>query len=110
MTLAVFAAIISACSVATYQERLDYLRTVASRGAETHALIQSQEAPITPERCADAYEAINDSSTAPSDMAGGGQSPVWRSQIKAFFVDSCVSGKPRSAVASDVPAPPTPNS
>lgn len=84
---------LAACTKsASYDERMEYLRTVAQRGADTHALIKSQEATIDKERCERAYEGLNDNDVPAVLNADNREG--WLTQIKEFFVDSCISGKP----------------
>lgn len=83
------------CSDSTYEERLTFLHKVAERGVDTYKLLYSQEAKIDKERCERAFNGSGADGDAPSDMATGGRTPQWQGQIKEFFVDSCVSGKPK---------------
>lgn len=90
---------LAACtSAASFEERMDYLRQVANQGAETHDLLAAQEAPrIDKERCERAFAGVVRTEDFPSDLNGGGQTKEWVAQIREFFVDSCVSGKPKPA-------------
>jgi hypothetical protein len=72
-----------------------YLEKVANEGVQTHKLIVSEGSVTTVKRCTDAYGGLQDYS-APSDMWAGGESQDWQDQIKAFFVQSCVSGLPKA--------------
>jgi hypothetical protein len=96
---------------ASYEERMDYLRTLAKRGAETHALLKSQDAKIDRKRCEGAYQGLSDGGDMPSDRDNGGISAEWSKQMELFFVDSCVSGKPKpvpgDATRTPSPRPPT---
>jgi hypothetical protein len=87
--------LVSGCSPAPYEERMNYLRKVAQQGAETHQLLASQEAKIDMERCKAAYGGLKDLGNRPADLGGGSLSNEWTTQIEQFFVDSCVSGKPK---------------
>lgn len=89
---------------ASYDEKRDYLREVAVRGAETHALIAASEGKPDEERCKAAKAGLIDD--VPDDMNGGGESETWLKQVEAFFVDSCVSGKPKELPPLGPPATP----
>ncbi|MFF4417444.1 hypothetical protein ACFYY8_33385 [Streptosporangium sp. NPDC001559] len=93
----------TACSVASYDEKMAYLRTVAKRGVEIHNLLASQGAAIDAKRCTTAYEGLNDD--LPRDEVTDGLSQEWMTQVQTFFVDSCVSGLPKP-VPGQMPAPP----
>lgn len=98
-------ALLLAGCAASYEERRDYLRTVAVRGAETHVLMQAQEVKeINKKRCEQAYQGLADD--IPHDHDMGGRSNEWRGQVEQFFVDSCLSGVPKSL--EDIPAVPSP--
>lgn len=87
---------------------MSYLRKVAQQGAETHQLLRDQEAPtIDLERCTAAWEGLKNEGDFPSDTTIGGVTSAWGSQIQQFFVDSCVSGKPKP-IPGDPTAPATP--
>lgn len=108
------AVLLAGCATASYEERMAYLRKVAQQGADTHQLLVSQEAPkIDQERCRDAWGGLR-TNDAPSDMPGGGTTQQWQAQIEQFFVDSCVSGKPKpvpdgvSPASSPSTSPPSP--
>jgi hypothetical protein len=105
------AALLSGCGAesANYQQRMDYLRKVAQRGAETHALIASQEAATDKPRCERAFGGLNTDDAPDVYTASGGLYQPWLDQIKEFFVDSCVSGKPKP-VPGDPILPPAPSS
>jgi hypothetical protein len=93
---------------ATYQQRIDYLHQVALRGAETHNLVASQDVVTDRARCERAYAGLNtnDAPEVDGDAAPGGNSAHgWQSQIEEFFVDSCVSGKPKPAPGDTTPVP-----
>ncbi|SCL46818.1 hypothetical protein GA0070608_0119 [Micromonospora peucetia] len=94
---------LTGCSL-DYDDRRDYLRTVAFRGAETHSLIASSEGKPDAERCKAAHIALND------DAPGVGGTSIdqeeWIAQVEAFFVDSCVSGKPKELPPLGPPATP----
>ncbi|MFG1620170.1 hypothetical protein ACGFI3_46115 [Nonomuraea wenchangensis] len=101
---AVIAAAVTGCSQSTYDERMSFLRKVANRGVDTYKLLYSQESRIDKARCERAFEGNGVSADAPADMATGSRTPAWQAQIKEFFVDSCVSGKPKP-VPGDLPDP-----
>lgn len=93
-------AVLTGCSsgATTYEDRIAYLRQVAKQGAEAGTLLRDQDAPrIDKERCARAFEGLTRPEDYPADTASGGVSKEWAAQIREFFIDSCVSGKPRSA-------------
>jgi hypothetical protein len=95
-----FVALAGCSSDATYDERMNYLRKVAQRGADTHTLIASQEANIDKPRCERAFNALNtDDEPYTSDTYFDGQ-------IKEFFVDSCISGKPKPVPGDPAPSAP----
>lgn len=93
----------TACSSANYDERMTYLRKTANRGAETHALLVSQEAAIDKERCKSAFNGLQDH--IPTDAAGASASADWSGQVEQFFVDSCVSGKPKPVPGDPIATP-----
>jgi outer membrane murein-binding lipoprotein Lpp len=99
------ATLLAGCATASYDERMTYLHKVAQRGVETHQLLVSQEAPkVDQDRCRKAWGGLN-TNDAPSDVAGGGRTADWDAQIEQFFVDSCVSGKPKPVPGQSGPAP-----
>lgn len=85
----------------TYEKKRDYLRKVAVRGAETHALIAASEGNPDKGRCEKAHAALNND--APRDIAGV-SNEQWQAQVRAFFVDSCMSGKPKELPPVGVPS------
>ncbi|WP_433357916.1 hypothetical protein ACQP25_45290 (plasmid) [Microtetraspora malaysiensis] len=95
--------VIAGCSSSTYEERLAFLRKVANRGVDTYKLLYSQEARIDKARCERAFDGSGAADDAPPDSSGG-RTPEWRGQVKEFFVDSCLSGKPKP-VPGDLPYP-----
>lgn len=51
--------ILTGCSdVATYQQRMDYLRKTTPRGVEAHQLLRSQGARIDAKRCEAVYRGL----------------------------------------------------
>ena len=99
---ALLLALLAGCS-ATYEERMAYLRKVAQQGAETHQLLRDQEAPtIDADRCVQAWEGLKNPNEYPTTSSTA--RTEWIGQIQQFFVDSCVSGKPKP-VPADAPAP-----
>lgn len=88
---------------ATYDEKNAYLRTVALRGAEQHAFLTSQETKIDRARCDAVFKGlIND---IPNDSTSDSfATEPWYEQVQAYFVDSCVSGKPKP-VPGDATSP-----
>lgn len=104
LTLGAAVPLAGCTAAASFEERMDYLRQVARQGAETHDLLAAQEAPrIDKERCDRAFNGVVRSEDFPSDQSSGGQSREWAAQIREFFVDSCVSGKPKPAGDRDQP-------
>ena len=104
LTLGAVVPLAACTSAASFEERMDYLRQVAKQGAETHDLLAAQEAPrIDKERCDRAFNGVVRAEDFPSDMSGGGQSKEWAAQIREFFVDSCVSGKPKPPGGDEPP-------
>lgn len=89
----------SSCGTnAPYQARMDYLHTVAQRGADTHALLEAQGAAIDKKRCEAAFDGLADSDEP--QMTDGGD---YHMQVEQFFVDSCVSGKPKPVPGQSPP-------
>lgn len=102
--LAVSAA--AGCSTpAPYQERMDYLRVVAQRGADTHTLLEAQGAAIDKKRCEAAYAGLDDGKQPYAGVDNG----AYVTQVEQFFVDSCITGKPKP-VPGQSPAPSGPAS
>jgi hypothetical protein len=87
---------------------MTYLRKVAQRGADAHQLLAAQEAPkVDKKRCDDAYAGLQGSAgDVPWDDPVRGTSTDWTAQIREFWVDSCVSGKPKP-VPGTLSVPPT---
>ncbi|MGV9600715.1 hypothetical protein ACWDR1_29035 [Streptosporangium sandarakinum] len=83
-----------------------FLHKVANRGVDTYKLLYSQDARIDKARCERAFEGSGADGDMPSDVAGGTSTPEWRGQVKEFFVDSCISGKPKP-LPKDLPYPTT---
>jgi hypothetical protein len=84
-------------STATTEDRIAYLRQVAKQGAEVGDLLRDQGAPrIDKARCGKAFDAVTRREDYPADTNSGGVSDGWAAQIREFFVDSCVSGEPKS--------------
>ncbi|MFI7673082.1 hypothetical protein [Actinophytocola sp. NPDC049390] len=106
LTLGAVVPLAGCTSAAGFEERMDFLRQMSRQGAQTHDLLAAQEAPdIDEERCDRAFDGIVRTEDFPSDLPSGGQSKEWAAQIREFFVDSCVSGKPKP---TDNREPPTP--
>jgi hypothetical protein len=105
MPVVVCVVLAGGCSpTANYEERMSYLRKIAQQGAETHQLLQAQEAPkIDADRCSQAWEGIQRPEEFPRDTNEGATTANWRDQIKQFFVDSCVSGKPKPVPGETTP-------
>ncbi|MFL6127013.1 hypothetical protein [Actinophytocola sp.] len=99
LTLALVAALpLAGCtgSPSTYEERIAYLRKVAQEGAEAGNLLRAQEAPLIDKaRCTRAFNGLTRPEDYPADTASGGVSKEWADQIREFWIDSCVSGKPK---------------
>ncbi|MCP2200910.1 hypothetical protein [Lentzea flava] len=81
---------------------MSYLRKVAQQGAETHELLKSQDAKIDEERCKAAFAGLKNMGDRPDVTGVGGQTAEWNEQIQQFFVDSCVSGKPKPVPGESV--------
>ena len=79
----------------SYDERMAYLRKVAARGVDTYKLLYSQDAHIDKARCERAFDGSGAGNDAPTDVNASTASQEWKAQVKEFFVDSCVSGKPK---------------
>jgi hypothetical protein len=106
VALAAVLPVVAGCtsSAATTQERIVYLRQVAAQGAETGELLRDQEAPdIDKARCARAFEGLTRPEDYPADQDNGSASKEWAAQIREFFIDSCVSGKPKSTPGDSAP-------
>ena len=108
LTLAVVALLGTAgCTdFADYDERMNYLRNVAQRGADTHTFLKSQEATVDKPRCERAFEGVDVDDDAPAISSSGDEYDLWIGQIKEFFVDSCVSGKPKPVPGDAIPSAP----
>lgn len=94
----------------SYDEHVEYLRTTVQRGVETHRLLVSQAAQPTVERCGAAFDGtVTDIPADVPETRPSRVSEQWLEQVRAFFIDSCVSGKPRPIPADGSPpvAPPT---
>lgn len=105
LTLGAAVPLAGCTSAASFEERMDYLRQVAHQGAQTHDLLAAQDAPrIDKERCDRAFAGVVRTEDFPSDLSSGGQSKEWAAQIREFFVDSCVSGKPKPAGDREQPS------
>ncbi|MDG4756393.1 hypothetical protein [Micromonospora sp. WMMD710] len=102
LALSLTASLAACVKSASYDERMEYLRTVAQRGADTHALIKSQESTIDKERCERAYEGLNDNDAPNVESYDNREG--FLNQIKEFFVDSCVSGKPKPVPGDPIPS------
>ncbi|MEU4576146.1 hypothetical protein [Nonomuraea sp. NPDC023979] len=87
-------------------ERMSYLRKSAGRGVDTYKLLYSQEAKIDKARCERAFDGSGASKDMPPDTDTGHLTAQWRAQVKEFFVDSCLSGKPKP-VPGELPNPST---
>lgn len=94
----------------TYDAHVTYLQTTVQRGVEAHRLLVSQGATPTVERCGAAFDGtVTD---IPQDHPEAYQpenrlTKQWQEQVRAFFIDSCTSGKPTpvpSATSSPTPA------
>ncbi|MFI7644355.1 hypothetical protein [Nonomuraea sp. NPDC049400] len=77
---------------------MTYLRTAAQRGVDTYKLLHSQEAHIDKARCERAYNGSGVIDEAPYVEPSDGRE-AWHAQVKEFFVDSCLSGKPKPVPA-----------
>jgi hypothetical protein len=96
--------LLTGCAV-TYDERMNYLRKVANRGADTHKFIRAQEALVDKARCERAFTGNGAGRDAPTDRDLSSGSEGWDAQVKEFFVDSCISGKPKAVPGDPIPEP-----
>lgn len=111
LVIALAVPLTAACATSTYDERMAYLKKIAVRGVDTYKLLYSQDARIDKARCKRAFEGGGVGDDMPPDTTSGGMSEVWTAQVEEFFVDSCVSGKPKP-VPGETPYPsssPTPS-
>jgi hypothetical protein len=94
IVLAATFALVAGCSTgATFAQRMAYLGKMANEGVQTHRLIVSGGGAADEKRCNDAYSGLQDNNP-PGDDPTGGITQGWSDQIKAFFVQSCVTGLP----------------
>lgn len=92
-----FAALLTACtSSATHEERMEYLRRMAQRGAELHAVMKSQGSYGDPEECSGAYEHLYGGPNG-HDAPHVGNYDEKVDLLKdgeGLFIESCVNGTP----------------
>jgi hypothetical protein len=74
---------------------MTYLEKMANEGVQTHKLVVGEGSVTTMKSCTNAYGALQDQNP-PSDQWGGGESQDWLNEIQTFFVQSCVTGLPKS--------------
>ncbi|GAA1108765.1 hypothetical protein GCM10009605_49310 [Nocardiopsis composta] len=73
----------------TYEEKSDYLETIAQRGVETNKIIQDQEnREASEEVCSDAHIALN--TDYPRELQ---TSEEWDNLVKETFVSACMTGR-----------------
>lgn len=112
--------LLAACgSTASYDQKIDYLRTVAIRGSQMHATLLSEQEKPDQSRCTTAYGAltgtdhlaVNSNGAAMNGDYVPGDAPKdvgfsdpfndtkvsqgYADQIKDFYVTSCVTGVPK---------------
>ncbi|MGS2616315.1 hypothetical protein ACVCAH_17580 [Micromonospora sp. LZ34] len=91
------AALLTACtSSATHEEQMEYLRTMAQRGAELHAVKKSQGSAGDREECDAAYEHLYDGPhghDAPHVENDEERADLLK-EGEGLFIESCVNGTP----------------
>lgn len=81
LVLAAMLGLLTACSGASFAERMAYLGKVANQGVQTHRLIVSEGGATDEKRCTDAFNGLNNWENAPSDDGMGGRTIDWQNQI-----------------------------
>ncbi|MBE1580446.1 hypothetical protein ACFORH_43220 [Amycolatopsis roodepoortensis] len=101
--------LVSGCSSMTWDQKVEELRKIGERGADAHYILLTQNKQPTNDECTANYQLLGDGT--PSDE-GAGSTPEWRDLHQSYFVDSCVSGKPRvpNTRPADTPASTAPPS
>ncbi|MFE5565916.1 hypothetical protein ACFQ68_13100 [Amycolatopsis japonica] len=84
--------LVSACSSLTWDQKVEELRKIGERGADAHYLLLTQNKQPTNDECTSNYQLLGDGT--PTDSLGS-VTKEWRDLHQSYFVDSCVSGKPR---------------
>jgi len=112
--------LLAACgSAASYDQKIDYLRTAATRGAQMHATLLGEQEKPDRSRCTTAYGAltgtdhvaVNSNDVAVNNDYVPGDAPKdldfstpfddaevsqgYADQIKDFYITSCVTGVPK---------------
>lgn len=88
-------AILSGCSQMTWDEKLEALRIAGERGADTHYVLLTENKEPTRDNCAKNYSLAMGAGENPPAETDSGSSDEWRKLHLDYFIDSCVSGKPR---------------
>lgn len=101
--------LISACSSLTWDQKVEELRKIGERGADAHYILLTQNKQPTNDECTANYRLLGDGTPADST---GHVTNEWRDLHQSYFVDSCVSGKPRvpNTRPSDTPTSSAPAS
>ncbi|WP_377514260.1 hypothetical protein [Prauserella oleivorans] len=88
--------VLAGCANMTWDQKLEALRAAADRGADAHYVLLTKEQKPTKDTCSQNYEVFMGSGNTPPDEFGhGASSQEWRDLHLSYFVDSCVTGKPR---------------
>jgi hypothetical protein len=103
------------CSeVSSYEERVEYLNTVSTRGVELHELIVAGDGEPDDERCRELYAGLEEEVPSFEDWDTNlhEEEEAFIAQAEQVFVDSCLSGQAASVDLLDVmesvsPATPT---
>jgi hypothetical protein len=98
---------VTGCGSMSWDEKLDALRQAGERGADAHYVLLNQNKAPTKDECTANYANLDDGG-APTESDGVSNSKEWNDLHLSYFVDSCVSGKPRvpqSRPPSNAPAP-----
>jgi hypothetical protein len=101
--------LVSGCSSLTWDQKVEELRKIGERGADAHYILLTQNKQPTNDECTTNYRLLGDGTPVDSN---GSVTQEWRALHQSYFVDSCVSGKPRipNTRPSDTPtssAPPS---
>lgn len=104
--LAAALGLVTACSSpASYQVRMAYLEKMAKEGVQTHRLLASQGAVTTAKRCTSDYQGLQDQNPPSDEGDDTGPSDAWISEIQSFFVQSCVTGLPKTVPGQPASSP-----
>jgi hypothetical protein len=104
------AALLTACtSNASHDEQMEYLRKMAQRGAELHAVEKSRGSAGDREECEGAYEHIYGGPhghDAP-DVGNYDEKVALLEEGEGLFIESCVNGTPSPVSVRREPASPS---